>query len=41
VDEELIEKIDKSTVSKIKIFKSDKPFEENLIATTLNKDVAQ
>ncbi|NOS83732.1 MAG: DNA-directed RNA polymerase subunit beta, partial [Ignavibacteria bacterium] len=41
VDEELIEKIGKSTISKIKLFKSDRPYEESLIANTLNKDAAQ
>jgi DNA-directed RNA polymerase subunit beta len=41
IDEELIEKINKSSITKIKIFKSDKPFEESLIANTLNKDIAQ
>lgn len=41
VDEELIEKINKSTISKIKLFKSDRPYEESLIANTLNKDAAQ
>jgi DNA-directed RNA polymerase subunit beta len=41
LDEELIEKISKSTVSKIKIFKSERAFEENLIANTLSKDAAQ
>ncbi len=41
VDEELIEKISKSTISKIKLFKSDRPYEESLIANTLNKDAAQ
>lgn len=41
VDDELIEKINKSTISKIKLFKSDRPYEESLIANTLNKDAAQ
>jgi DNA-directed RNA polymerase subunit beta len=41
IDEDLIEKIEKSTVTKLKIFKSDKPFDENLIANTLSKDAAQ
>ncbi|MBE2219838.1 MAG: DNA-directed RNA polymerase subunit beta, partial [Ignavibacteria bacterium] len=41
VDEELIEKINKSAISKIKLFKSDRPYEESLIANTLNKDAAQ
>lgn len=41
IDEELIEKINKSSISKIKLFKSDRPYEESLIANTLNKDAAQ
>jgi DNA-directed RNA polymerase subunit beta len=41
IDEELIEKLNKSSITKIKIFKSDKPFEESLIANTLTKDDAQ
>ncbi|KXK47365.1 MAG: DNA-directed RNA polymerase subunit beta [Chlorobi bacterium OLB5] len=41
IDEELIEKINKSSITKIKLFKSDRPYEESLIANTLNKDAAQ
>jgi DNA-directed RNA polymerase subunit beta len=41
IDEELLEKINKSSISKIKLFKSDRPYEESLIANTLNKDAAQ
>ena len=41
VDDELIEKINKSSITKIKLFKSDRPYEESLIANTLNKDAAQ
>ncbi|RPI19354.1 MAG: DNA-directed RNA polymerase subunit beta [Ignavibacteriae bacterium] len=41
VDEELIDKINRSSISKIKIFKSEHPYEESLIANTLNKDAAQ
>ncbi len=41
IDDELVEKIAKSTISKIKVFKSDKPFEESLIANTLTKDDAE
>ena len=35
IDEELIEKINKSSITKIKLFKSDRPYEESLIANTL------
>ena len=41
IDDELVEKVAKSTISKIKVFKSDKPFEESLIANTLTKDDAE
>lgn len=41
VDDELIDKIKNSSITKLKIFKSDRPFEESLIANTLNKDSAQ
>lgn len=41
IDEELIDKINKSSITKIKIFKSDRPYEESLISNTLNKDAAQ
>jgi DNA-directed RNA polymerase subunit beta len=41
LDEELVEKISKSSITKIKIFKSERAFEESLIANTLNKDIAQ
>jgi DNA-directed RNA polymerase subunit beta len=41
IDDELIEKINRSSISKVKIFKSDHPYEESLIANTLNKDAAQ
>ncbi len=41
VDDELIEKINKSSITKIKLFKSERPYEESLIANTLNKDAAQ
>ncbi|MCI0717070.1 MAG: DNA-directed RNA polymerase subunit beta [Chlorobi bacterium] len=41
LDEELAEKISKSSITKVKLFKSDRPFEESLIANTLNKDIAQ
>ena len=37
----MIEKINKSAITKIKLFKSDRPYEESLIANTLNKDAAQ
>lgn len=38
IDDELIEKINRSSITRIKLFKSDKPIEESLIANTLNKD---
>jgi DNA-directed RNA polymerase subunit beta len=41
IDEDLIDKIKKSSITKLKIFKSDRPYEESLIANTLNKDAAQ
>ncbi len=41
IDDELIDKIKKSSITKLKIFKSDRPYEESLIANTLNKDSAQ
>lgn len=41
IDEELAEKIKNSSIIKVKIFKSDRTFEENLIANTLAKDDAQ
>lgn len=41
IDEELIDKIKKSSITKLKLFKSDRPFEESLIANTLTKDAAQ
>ncbi len=41
IDEELVAKINKSSITKIKIFKSDRPYEESLISNTLNKDAAQ
>jgi DNA-directed RNA polymerase subunit beta len=41
IDDELIDKIKKSSITKLKLFKSDRPFEESLIANTLTKDAAQ
>lgn len=41
IDDELISKIKNSSITKLKIFKSDRPIEESLIANTLNKDAAQ
>ena len=41
IDDELIDKIKNSSITKLKLFKSDKPYEESLIANTLNKDAAQ
>jgi DNA-directed RNA polymerase subunit beta len=41
IDEELIDKIKNSSITKLKVFKSDRPFEESLIANTINKDAAQ
>lgn len=41
IDEELIVKINGSSISKVKVFKSEHPYEESLIANTLNKDAAQ
>ncbi|MGH2575822.1 MAG: DNA-directed RNA polymerase subunit beta, partial [Ignavibacteria bacterium] len=41
IDEDLIDKIKNSSITKLKIFKSDRPFEESLIANTINKDAAQ
>jgi DNA-directed RNA polymerase subunit beta len=41
IDEELIDKIKKSSITTLKLFKSDRPFDESLIANTLTKDAAQ
>ncbi len=41
LDEELIDKIKKSSIKNLKLFKSDRPYEESLISNTLNKDAAQ
>ncbi len=41
IDEELLEKIKNSSITKLKLFKSERPFEESLIANTLTKDVSQ
>ncbi|MCX7878365.1 MAG: DNA-directed RNA polymerase subunit beta, partial [Ignavibacteria bacterium] len=38
IDEELIEKINHSSVTRVKIFKFDRPIDESLIANTLIKD---
>jgi len=41
IDEELIERINKTSVTTLKVFKSEQRFEESLIANTINKDTSQ
>jgi DNA-directed RNA polymerase subunit beta len=41
IDDELIEKIEKTSITTVKLFKSDRPFEESLIANTISRDTSQ